>query len=613
MRTKILTAFIVLFVAASANAQTPAPNSYASWYFFGDSLTDNGNLFALTGSPPAPYYQGRVSNGPTWAEYLRPGLVAAATTSSNPAYLNFAFAGATATTAWTSPPNITMQIGMMQARGITPNAGSMVVLLAGANDILNTVAVPANQNGQAMTNIGVGASTAVVGAVQTLSSLGARNFLVVSLPDISRTPRFTTGSGAPAASLAQQASYAYNNDIRGRLANAPLPVGTRVTLFNLGALVNNLLLNSSRFGFSVTNQEYLGVLQSGANPGDVNNYIFWDGIHPTTKAHKIFADAMVEVMNPEFVLGKASIQPGVLLVTADMAADAIDDRLELVRFGGNRHSADGFISYSGKNGGRDAAGYAPGYEYDASHITAGFDYRMKEHFTLGLALTQETVDVTLASSGGEFTMKGETASAFAQWNSGSVFVEGAVGYGSHDVRNIRRTTAFGGMQTTGKTDGTRFHTSAKAGLIIDAGSARFTPFVGVRYVTGDLDGYVESGVPALNFKYEDQSAMETVGLIGASVNWKFSAGDFPLQLNLSGVYQVSLNDEYRETAGQLYDTVSTRATVATADGNDDCFKVGARLTGALGKRWGWGVGYRSEMRQDGKTANQYILTVHTGF
>jgi len=37
---------------------------------FGDSLSDNGNLFKLTGSPQPPYWNGHFSNGPTYAEQL---------------------------------------------------------------------------------------------------------------------------------------------------------------------------------------------------------------------------------------------------------------------------------------------------------------------------------------------------------------------------------------------------------------------------------------------------------------------------------------------------------------------------------------------------------------
>src|SRR5215475_162129 len=37
---------------------------------FGDSLSDNGNLFALTGFPQPPAWEGRASNGPVYAEQL---------------------------------------------------------------------------------------------------------------------------------------------------------------------------------------------------------------------------------------------------------------------------------------------------------------------------------------------------------------------------------------------------------------------------------------------------------------------------------------------------------------------------------------------------------------
>jgi phospholipase/lecithinase/hemolysin len=37
---------------------------------FGDSLSDNGNLFDLIGQPAPPAWEGRASNGPTYAEQL---------------------------------------------------------------------------------------------------------------------------------------------------------------------------------------------------------------------------------------------------------------------------------------------------------------------------------------------------------------------------------------------------------------------------------------------------------------------------------------------------------------------------------------------------------------
>ena len=54
--------------------------AYSDLVFFGDSLSDTGNVLLLTStfSPPAfpgfPGAEGRFSNGPVWTEYLAAGL-----------------------------------------------------------------------------------------------------------------------------------------------------------------------------------------------------------------------------------------------------------------------------------------------------------------------------------------------------------------------------------------------------------------------------------------------------------------------------------------------------------------------------------------------------------
>ena len=52
--------------------RTDADAGFKSITVLGDSLSDTGRLFRVTGIPPAPYYQGRMSNGPLWVEHLAP-------------------------------------------------------------------------------------------------------------------------------------------------------------------------------------------------------------------------------------------------------------------------------------------------------------------------------------------------------------------------------------------------------------------------------------------------------------------------------------------------------------------------------------------------------------
>src|ERR1022692_4940063 len=67
--------FVVLAVCASvvlmAMTSIASASSFSSVIVYGHSLSDNGNLYFLTGIPTSPpYYNGRFSNGPVAAEQL---------------------------------------------------------------------------------------------------------------------------------------------------------------------------------------------------------------------------------------------------------------------------------------------------------------------------------------------------------------------------------------------------------------------------------------------------------------------------------------------------------------------------------------------------------------
>ncbi len=71
-KARVMIACIVLQVARIVQAGGKSARCDAKLLLvFGDSLSDNGNYFALTGGqypPSPPYYQGRFSNGPVWPE-----------------------------------------------------------------------------------------------------------------------------------------------------------------------------------------------------------------------------------------------------------------------------------------------------------------------------------------------------------------------------------------------------------------------------------------------------------------------------------------------------------------------------------------------------------------
>ena len=90
--------------SASLTTLATAGADFDELYIFGDSLSDPGNLFDLSGGtiPPLPYFQGRFSNGPVWSDYLAEDLdlspVRISEVQANPLAategINFALAGA---------------------------------------------------------------------------------------------------------------------------------------------------------------------------------------------------------------------------------------------------------------------------------------------------------------------------------------------------------------------------------------------------------------------------------------------------------------------------------------------------------------------------------------
>ena len=81
--------FATVAIAALLAAAAPLAHasSFSSIVVYGDSLSDNGNLYAATGVPGAPYVNGEFSNGPVAVQQL--------STLLNAPLADFAFGGAT--------------------------------------------------------------------------------------------------------------------------------------------------------------------------------------------------------------------------------------------------------------------------------------------------------------------------------------------------------------------------------------------------------------------------------------------------------------------------------------------------------------------------------------
>ncbi len=281
-----LTLFPAVWAHPGQNSEfTPHSQPFTRIFAFGDSLTDTGNLYELSGGfPPAPYFQGRFSNGHIWVEQLADAFGMKIVPGDN-----YAVGGAT-TGLFNSNnglnggayPGLLSEIANFKAtRDAAEAQGALFVVWAGANDFF--VGLKGGQAPAEIIGNGVGNT---VQAIQQLCQTGARHIMVVNLPDLGLTPEARAANMGAGLS---QLSAAYNQVLESaldRLASAGIPT-IRVEAF---ATLHKMVAQPVQFGLTNVTDPLMYV------GGNAAEFLFWDGVHPTTKGHAVFAEAAADAL-----------------------------------------------------------------------------------------------------------------------------------------------------------------------------------------------------------------------------------------------------------------------------------------------------------------------------
>lgn len=271
---------------------------------FGDSLSDPGNAFVLLHDvevrpfeliPAAPYAIGGLhfTNGETWVEQLARALDL---NGSGPAlavpgvHSNYAVGAARARTG--APFDLSAQVDLFLAdfAGVVPADGVYVVFVGG-NDLRDAIeALIVDPSGETTSGILDDAVTAVATNIERLHAAGARTFLVPNAPNLALVPAIRA-QGVGAQLVAQMLSVAYNDMLATRLAALEAQLaGETLHYVDVYALLNQTVVAPSLFRLSevkapcITPDTFVEAICD--HPDD---YLFWDGIHPTRAGHAILA------------------------------------------------------------------------------------------------------------------------------------------------------------------------------------------------------------------------------------------------------------------------------------------------------------------------------------
>ena len=268
---------------------------------FGDSLSDTGNLYAymkhqLPLSPP--YSEGRFTNGPIWVERLIQHYYP---NDNKQHLLDYAFGGAGVMEDEDEDGFFTLKKEMNSyfvSHQDKADADSLYVVWIGAN---NYLAVPSDADAS-VNDVMQG----VQHGLQRLAEKGAKHVLVISLPDLGRTP---AAREFDEVDILSYFSKRHNDALEKNMGvlQKHYP-DTQWVYFDINHMLNEVMDSPEQFGFNNITDTCYEDAMAKANPKSLlkmvatfqrgranacDGHLFFDPVHPSAPAHQIMADRLI--------------------------------------------------------------------------------------------------------------------------------------------------------------------------------------------------------------------------------------------------------------------------------------------------------------------------------
>lgn len=293
---------------------------------FGASLSDTGNSFVWLSDPAnqhcgtrlsvppyealddlrvpdGPYAKGghHFTNGATWVEGLARYLALAG--NARPAFKsggfkasNYAVGGARAV-AYFCRFNLPDQINAYINDFPQTSPRTLVAIEIGGNDVRD--ALTAFAAGQDPAPYIQNALSGLANGIATLYARGARKFLLTNVADVAKAPAvILLDQQFPGiAQAATQLSLLFNQGFAGVVQMANSLSGAEARVLDLYGTLNTIVGDPGAFGFANVTDACVMPNQPPYHCKKPDEYVFWDGIHPTKATHAIVAQKAIAVVS----------------------------------------------------------------------------------------------------------------------------------------------------------------------------------------------------------------------------------------------------------------------------------------------------------------------------
>ena len=569
-------------ISAASIATPAAAQRVDNIVAFGDSYADDGNLFQIIGFNPAPqvYPTGRFSGGTNYIDTLSDLLGVPVE--------NFAIGGALTNNTNTNGagiPGFVTEWNAYLAGGGGPfptvdstfDEGDLVAISVGGNDARTYqtgnaglgIAPGTLAGAPAAATVSAGFAAAGIDALvdagaQTISFLAGNTAI---LPEVALLPD-PTG----AAAIRNAFSTTFNTAIQANLAGHAAD-GVIVHYLDLTTIGANITANPDAYGFTSTGG-CAPAPQCVTDSNYANSFLFYvDQLHLTSAGFRIVGQYVAAQLQAPLTM-KAPSELG--LDTARNFGRTLSSRVDLSapRDGDLAEGMKFFVvgdtfSHDVKPDER-----TDHFDIDGVGATAGVSYGFGNG-TVGIAGNYTKPRAKFIGDVSRTEGKTWQVGGFAGFAIAGAFAQGYLGYGWDDL-DIEREGVVEGMRAS--TDGNHWLAGAKAGYLLPVGTMRAGPVVALDYAKAKVDGYTETGDPALTLDVSSVKAKSFTGGIGAELRGDFNTGGVSVRPYLSAMVE-------KELSG---DAQTIRFAQTTAPGIVNSWSLGDRSKSAYGRISGGG-------------------------
>ena len=444
-----IAAAIALAVSASgASAQ------FTNTYVFGDSLSDAGQ-----------YGGARFTTNPGLVTPMFVGQYYGLTvTPSFTGGLGYAQGGARVNSPSSAVPpqfpdySIAQQVNLQLSKTPVLDPGALYQIQGGANDIFQLgQQFLGGQISQAQLQAGVTqAALDLAAQVVKLRAAGAQYIILQALPDMGKTPDAIAGGPLAQQLFTQLSQTVFNATLNSAIAAS----GVQVIQFNTAALFNEIIASPSLYGFvnvvsrACTTGSSLNCTPSTLVAPNANmNYLFADGVHPTTGADMLFTQAIISMITgPQQMaaLGQAPMD----VERANWRT--LDSRMASgIGTPGSSGKFQAWAAYDYSSA--DLTGTSLSGSGDLNTVSVGGDMRVTDKLLAGIQFGYTEYKGDFGNGGGDFKLREPMMTFYAGYGEGPWYVGATLGAGYLDY-STDRTIALGATTRTESGDTTGYHT-----------------------------------------------------------------------------------------------------------------------------------------------------------